>query len=75
MSHSATMVACLVDTKLRAEGGVGGAPGARADIPFQSLERTKVEQLFPCRSWKVTLEQIYTLQPMENPMMEQLDIL
>ena len=33
------------DTKLREEGGGGGAPGARAEIPLQSLEETMAEQV------------------------------
>ena len=47
-----------VNTKVK-EGG--GAPGAREDISLQSVEKTM-------------LEQISTLQPMEDSMPEQVDI-
>ncbi|GAB0181647.1 junction-mediating and -regulatory protein-like [Grus japonensis] len=35
------------DTKISAEGGAGGAPGARAEIPLQPLEKTMVRQVVP----------------------------
>ncbi|GAB0184492.1 epimerase family protein SDR39U1 [Grus japonensis] len=47
------------DTKVSEEGGGGGAPGARADIPLQPME--------------VDGEADIHLQPMENPMPEQVE--
>ncbi|GAB0188514.1 acid sphingomyelinase-like phosphodiesterase 3b [Grus japonensis] len=41
------------DTKVSAEGGAGGAPGARAEIPLQPVEKTMMSQAVP-------------LQPMEE---------
>ncbi|GAB0185306.1 junction-mediating and -regulatory protein-like [Grus japonensis] len=41
------------DTKVSAEGGAGGAPGAGAEIPLQPMEKTMVKQAVP-------------LQPMEE---------
>ena len=41
------------DTKVREEGGGGGAPGARAEIPLQPVVKTMVRQAVP-------------LQPMEG---------
>ncbi|GAB0205771.1 E3 ubiquitin-protein ligase MARCHF3 [Grus japonensis] len=41
------------DTEFNAEGGGGGAPGTRAEIPLQPLEKTMVKQAVP-------------LQPMEE---------
>ncbi|TRZ23228.1 hypothetical protein HGM15179_003929 [Zosterops borbonicus] len=41
------------DTKVSGEGGGGGAPGARAEVPLQPLVQTRVRQL--------------SLQPMESP--------
>ncbi|PKU46219.1 hypothetical protein llap_3443 [Limosa lapponica baueri] len=40
------------------EGGGGGAPGARAEIPLQPVEKTMVKQALP-------------LQPVEDTMPEQ----
>ncbi|KAF4799550.1 hypothetical protein TURU_053884 [Turdus rufiventris] len=39
------------DTKVSAEGGTGGAPGARAEIPLQTVVMTMVKQLCPCSPW------------------------
>ncbi|GAB0182143.1 acid sphingomyelinase-like phosphodiesterase 3b [Grus japonensis] len=35
------------DTKVSEEGGGGGAPGARAEIPLQPLEKTMVRKAVP----------------------------
>lgn len=50
-----------MNTKVRKEGGEGGALGTRAGIPLQPVEKTM-------------LEQIPTLWPGEEPTLEQLDI-
>ena len=41
------------DTKVSADGGAGGAPGAGAEIPLQPVVKTMVKQAVP-------------LQPMEE---------
>ncbi|KAK4810890.1 hypothetical protein QYF61_013298 [Mycteria americana] len=35
------------DTKVNEEGGGGGAPGARAEIPLQPMVKTMVTQIVP----------------------------
>ncbi|GAB0209697.1 potassium/sodium hyperpolarization-activated cyclic nucleotide-gated channel 1 [Grus japonensis] len=47
-------------TKVSEEGGIGGAPGARAEIPLQPVEKTIVKQAV-------------ALQPVEDPTVEQVD--
>ena len=47
------------DTKVSAEGGGGGAPGAGAEIPLQPVEDGG--------------ELRFHLQPMEDPMLEQVE--
>ena len=49
------------DTKVSDEGGGGGVPGAGAEVPLQPVGKTMVVQ-------------ISTLQPMEDPMLEQMDV-
>ncbi|CAM9267070.1 unnamed protein product [Bubo scandiacus] len=49
------------DTKISEEGGGGGAPGARAEIPLQPLVQTMVGQAVP-------------LQPVDDPTPEQVDV-
>ena len=49
------------DTEVGEEGGGGGAPGAGAEIPLQPVVKTMVRQAGP-------------LQPMEDPMPEQVDM-
>ncbi|GAB0180481.1 hypothetical protein GRJ2_000513400 [Grus japonensis] len=41
------------DTKVSAEGGAGGAPGAGAEIPLQPLEKTMVRQAVPLQPTEV----------------------
>ena len=47
------------DTKVREEGGGGGAPGARAEIPLQPMEVNGGADIH--------------LQPVEDPTPEQVD--
>ena len=49
------------DTKVSEEGGGGGAPGAGAEIPLQPVVKTMVMQ-------------VAAMQPMEDPMLEQVDV-
>ena len=48
------------DPQVTEEGGGGGAPGTGAEIPLQPVGKTMVRQAVP-------------LQPMEDPMLEQVD--
>ncbi|GAB0175561.1 acid sphingomyelinase-like phosphodiesterase 3b [Grus japonensis] len=41
------------DTQASAEGGAGGAPGTRAEIPSQPLEKTMVRQAVPLQPTEV----------------------
>ena len=50
-----------VNTKLRAEGERGGAPGTGVDTPLQTMQST-------------TLELIIPLHPVEDSMLEQVDV-
>lgn len=50
------------------------APGTREAIPLQPVEKTMLEKVVPCSTWRTTGEHIFTLQPMENPMPEQVDL-
>ncbi|GAB0183220.1 hypothetical protein GRJ2_000787300 [Grus japonensis] len=40
------------DTKVSAEGGGGGAPDTRAEIPLQPMVKTMVRQAVPCSPWR-----------------------
>jgi len=62
----------FADTKV-SEGGGGGAPGARAEIPLQPEEKTTVRQAVPLQPMEVHGGAYLHLQPVENPMMEQVD--
>ncbi|GAB0190694.1 acid sphingomyelinase-like phosphodiesterase 3b [Grus japonensis] len=59
------------DTQV-SEGG-GGAPGARAEIPLQPLEKTMVKQAVPLQPMEVDGGADTHLQPVEDPMLEQVD--
>lgn len=63
----------FADPKTSDEGGkeVFQAPGQR--LPW-SLWRPLWVKLFPCSTWGTTSEQIYTLQPMEDPMLQHMDV-
>lgn len=41
-----------VNTKVREEGGRGGAPSTKADALLQPVEERTVEQIFSCILWK-----------------------
>ena len=41
------------DTQVGAEGGGGGAPGARAEVPLQPMEQTMVRQAVPLQPREV----------------------
>ena len=63
------------DSKVRAEGGGGSAPGARAEIPLQAVVRTMVQQLCPCSPWGSTGDAEIHRQPMgEVPLPEWVDV-
>jgi len=48
------------DTSEGGEGAQRSAPGARAEVPLQPVEKTVVRQAVP-------------LQPVEDPMLDQVD--
>jgi len=53
------------DTKASEEGGRGGAPGTRAEIPLQV--KTIVRQAASCSPWRLTVKQISTCSPWRTP--------
>jgi len=61
------------DTKVSAEGGGRGAPGAGAEIPLQPVEQTMVRQAVPLQPMEVHGGADPHLQPREDPMLEQED--
>ena len=61
------------DTKISEEGGRGGAPGARAEIPLQPMEKTMVRQAVPLQPIDVHGGADSHLQPMEDPAPEKVD--
>ncbi|GAB0184906.1 epimerase family protein SDR39U1 [Grus japonensis] len=74
------------DPKVSAEGGGGGAPGTRAEIPLQPVEKTMVRQAVHLQPMEVDggadihLQPMKVdggadihLQPMEDPMLEQVE--
>ena len=62
------------DTKVSEEGGGGGAPGTRAEIPLQPLVKTMVMQVVPLQPMEVHGGADIHLQPMEDPTPEQADV-
>ncbi|KAK4830926.1 hypothetical protein QYF61_014299 [Mycteria americana] len=73
--HGISVIADLRrDTKVSEEGGRGGAPGAGAEIPLQPMEKTTVVQVTPCNPWRTTSEQISMLQPVDDPVLEHMDV-
>ena len=60
-------------TKVSEEGGGGGAPGARAEIPLQPLVKTMVRQAVPLQPMEVNGGADIHLQPVEDPTPEQVD--
>ena len=59
------------DTKVSAEGGGGGAPGAGAEIPLQPVEQTMVRQAVPLQPMMVHGRADTHLQPGEDLTLEQ----
>ncbi|GAB0210103.1 hypothetical protein GRJ2_003476100 [Grus japonensis] len=59
-------------TKVSEEGG--GAPGARAEIPLQPMEKTMVQQAVPLQPMEVDSGADIHLQPVEDPTLEQVDV-
>ncbi|GAB0176179.1 epimerase family protein SDR39U1 [Grus japonensis] len=55
------------DTKISAEGGGGGAPGTRAEIPLQPLEKTMVRQAVSLQPIELMVEQISSCSPWRTP--------
>ena len=54
------------------EGG-GGAPGTGAEIPLQPVVKTMVRQAVPLQPMDVHSGADIHLQPVEDPMPEQMD--
>ncbi|GAB0185750.1 hypothetical protein GRJ2_001040300 [Grus japonensis] len=61
------------DTRVSADGGGGGASGARAEILLQPMEETMVRQAVPLQPIEVDGGADIHLQPMEDPMPEQVN--
>ena len=61
------------DTKVSEEGGGGGAPGTRAEIPLQPMVKTMVRQAVPLQPMEVNGGADIHLQPVEDPTPEQVD--
>ncbi|GAB0182848.1 AN1-type zinc finger protein 5-like [Grus japonensis] len=62
------------DTKVSDEGGGGGAPGTRAEIPLQTMVKTIVKQDVSLSSTEVHGGADIHLRPVEDPMLEQVDM-
>ncbi|GAB0188849.1 acid sphingomyelinase-like phosphodiesterase 3b [Grus japonensis] len=54
------------DTKVIEEGGAGGAPGTRVEIPLQPLEKAMVRQAVPLQPTEDHGGADIHLQPMED---------
>ena len=61
------------DAQVSKEGGGGGATGTGAAIPLQSMEKTMVRQAVLLQPMEVHGGTDIHLQPMEDPMLEQVD--
>ena len=61
------------DTEVGEEGGGGGAPGTRAEIPLQPMVKTMVRQAVPLQPVEVHGGVDIPLQPTEDPTPEQVD--
>ena len=59
------------DPQVSEEGGGGDAPGAGAEIPLQPVGKTMVRQAVPLQSMEVHGGADLHLQPVEDPMPEQ----
>jgi len=53
-------------TKVGEEGGEGGAPSTRAEVPLQPMEKTMVRQAVPLQPMEVHGGADTYLQPMEE---------
>ncbi|GAB0207243.1 EH domain-containing protein 4 [Grus japonensis] len=62
------------DTKVSAEGGGGGAPGARAEIPLQPVVKTMVKQAVPLQPMEDDGGAYIQLKPVEDPTPEQVEV-
>jgi len=62
------------DTKVSEEGGGRGAPGTRAEISLQPMMNTMVRQAVPLQPMEVHGGADIHLQPVEDPMLEQVDL-
>ncbi|KAJ7411755.1 hypothetical protein WISP_101120 [Willisornis vidua] len=49
------------------EGGTGGAPGARVEVPLQPMVQIMVRQLCPCSPWRSMGEMRHTCSPWRTP--------
>jgi len=61
------------DTRVREEGGGGGAPGAAAEIPLQPMEKTMVRKAVPLQPMEAHGGADPHPHPMEDSMPEQGD--
>ena len=61
------------DTKVSEEGEGGVAPGTRAEVPLQPMVKATVRQAVPLQPMEVHGGADIHLQPMEDPMLEQVD--
>jgi len=62
------------DTKVREAGGGGGAPGNRAEILLQPMEKTVERQAVPLQPMEVYGGADIHLEPREDPIPEQVDV-
>ena len=62
------------DTEVGEEGGGGGAPGTRAEIPLQPMVKPTVKQAVPLQAMEVNGGADIHLQPVEDPTWEQVDV-
>jgi len=61
------------DTRVSEEGEGGGAPGARAEIHLQPVEKTMVRQAVPLQPMEGHNGGDVCLHPVEDPTPEQVD--
>jgi len=54
------------DTKVSAEGGAGGAPGTKAELPLQTVMKTMVRQAVPLQLMEAHGGADSHLQPVEG---------
>ncbi|OPJ68494.1 hypothetical protein AV530_006123 [Patagioenas fasciata monilis] len=63
------------DTKVTEEGGGGDVPGARAEIPLQSMVKAIMRLTVPLQPMEVHNGVNIHLQPLEDPIPEQVSVL